>query len=172
MTRALLIILIAVCVASATAVRSQSLELPALEVRLENYLRAAAFDEDALPILNNPMYFANLRLADGPTGLNGLLATYPMRLYGMEPYELSHVDAALEGIGPAMTMGLLLGAVGTTSGLWDEEGAWYLAGGAAAIGALLGVRKAATDPGWRIRYRWKPPPGHDGADQLHDPARR
>jgi hypothetical protein len=172
MTRTVFAIVVAVSISIPSMARPQALELPALEIRLENYLRAAAFDDDTTPILNNRMSSGGLRFADGQTGLDGFLATYPLRFYGMERYEMSHLEMALEGIGPAMTMGMLLGAVGTTTGMFDEDSAWYLAGGMAALGALMGVRKGATDPSWRIRYRWTPPPGHDGEDQLHGPDHR
>lgn len=139
-------------------------EFPALEMKLQNQLRAAAYDSDTHPVMvpRPPAYFA---IDGGTPRANGLLTAYPARFYGLERYELTRLDMALEGAGRGMTLGLFAGAIGTTAGLFGEETAWYVAGGMAALGALLGG--AQDDPALRIRYRWIPPPELEGEDTLH-----
>lgn len=143
-------------------------QFPALQIKLENYLRAAAYEGDAAPIIvpYPPESFAapGTAAADG-----GTLITYHARFLGLEPYELTRFDTALEGAGRGMTLGLLAGAIGTTTGMFGEDTAWYVAGGMAALGALFGGTYGAPDPAHRIRYRWMPPPELEGTDALHQP---
>ncbi|MCZ6767382.1 MAG: hypothetical protein O7D32_10680 [bacterium] len=78
------------------------------------------------------------------------------RLYGFERFELSTLDCAIYGAGAATTMGMFLGAVGTTLGLFDEQTAWAIIGASALAGATYGVTVNANDSDYRIRYRWDP----------------
>ncbi len=38
--------------------------------------------------------------------------------------------------------------------LWDENTSWYMAGAAAAAGAILGGTAWADNPSWDIRVEW------------------
>jgi len=81
------------------------------------------------------------------------LAMFSQRFYGIESYQVSSLDLALEGMGAGATLGLFTGAVANTFGLWNEDTSWYVMGAAAALGAFLGV-SGKNDPEKRTRYRW------------------
>jgi hypothetical protein len=93
----------------------------------------------------------------------GLILSYPSRpgidthamLGGYRLHRATMYEMALEGAGAGMTMGAMIGALGMMTDAWDEKEAWYAAGAAAAIGAILGVSKS-DDPEWNIRVRWDP----------------
>ena len=75
--------------------------------------------------------------------------------YGYRVYRASPYECALQGMGAGMTVGMAAGALGRMTGAWDERRAWYVAGAAAAAGALLGTFKS-DDPEWNIRIEWDP----------------
>lgn len=76
-------------------------------------------------------------------------------MFGYRVYRASRYECALQGAGAGMTMGMAAGAFGMMSGAWDEREAWYIAGAAAAVGAIFGTAKS-DDPEWNIRIRWDP----------------
>jgi hypothetical protein len=84
---------------------------------------------------------------------NANLAVYSERFLGIERYQATGLELALEGIGTTATLGLFAGAVANTAGLWDEDTSWYIVGAAAALGAVLGYSRV-NDPKKRTRYRW------------------
>ncbi len=92
--------------------------------------------------------------ATGPA--QSSLSLQAARLYGLERFELSTLDCAIYGAGAATTMGMFLGAVGTTLGLFDEQTAWAIIGASVLAGATYGVTVNANDSDYRIRYRWDP----------------
>ena len=73
-------------------------------------------------------------------------------LYGYQIYKASPYECTLRGAGMGMSLGMAAGAFGMMTGAWDERRAWYIAGAAAAAGAILG-RVKSDDPGWSIRVR-------------------
>jgi hypothetical protein len=89
------------------------------------------------------------------------LTRHTARFYGWQEVKLSRFDCALQSADMAATLGLFLGAVGTTSGAWDEDSAWYLMGAAAAVGAILGASVGANDPKSRVRLRMEPSGAND-----------
>jgi hypothetical protein len=84
---------------------------------------------------------------------NAKLAVYSERFLGIQRYEATGLELALEGVGAAATVGLFTGALANTAGLWDEDTSWYIVGAAAALGAFLGYSRV-DDPKKRTRYRW------------------
>ena len=76
-------------------------------------------------------------------------------MFGYEVYRASTYECALRGAGAGMSMGVAAGAFGMMTGAWDEREAWYIAGAAAAVGAIFGTAKS-DDPEWNIRVRWDP----------------
>jgi hypothetical protein len=82
------------------------------------------------------------------------LAAYSARWYGLQVEELSRADLALEGAGTGATMGMLVGALGQTLGLWDEDKTWMMVGAMSALGAAWSASKV-DDPSWRYRLRWE-----------------
>lgn len=76
-------------------------------------------------------------------------------MFGYEVYKASRYECALQGAGAGMTLGMASGAFGMMTGAWDERRAWYIAGAAAAVGAIFGTVKS-DDPEWNIRIRWDP----------------
>jgi hypothetical protein len=94
-------------------------------------------------------------LRDGALASHFTLSARPLHFYGLERYKLSTFDCALQGVDRGLTTGLFLGALGTSTGMFDENSAWYIAGALTALGAYLGLKSSATDPQFRIRYRWE-----------------
>jgi hypothetical protein len=82
--------------------------------------------------------------------------------FGYEKYQLTHFDRMLEGAQMGAKVGLLLSAVGTTAGMWDEKDSWYLVGALSALGVLLREATADEAPEWRIRLRWEPERSYRG----------
>ncbi|UCG53357.1 MAG: hypothetical protein JSW58_07335 [Candidatus Latescibacterota bacterium] len=77
-------------------------------------------------------------------------------MFGYETYRLSRLECAIQGADIGMTLGLAVGALGMTTGAWDERTSWYLAGAMAALGAFFGGSAKADDPRWNLRVRWHP----------------
>jgi hypothetical protein len=96
--------------------------------------------------------------------LSSYLGVSPERFYGWKTYELSHYECVLGGADMGMTFGLIAGAAGMSTGAWDERTAWYVAGAAAALGAIFGSKVLSNDPQFRVRLRW------EASD--HDPWQR
>ena len=87
--------------------------------------------------------------------LSEYLSTSADRFFGVERYKLSRLDCAWEGAGVGMTLGMIAGAAGMASGMFDEEGSLYAVGAAMALGAFFGAMKA-DDPKFSVRLRFEP----------------
>lgn len=96
----------------------------------------------------------HLRLSGEQAFAGANLQMYSNRFLGIESYEVTDLDLALEGAGAGATLGLFTGAVANTAGLWDEDTSWYIGGAAAALGAFLGYARGTSEPAKRTRYRW------------------
>lgn len=93
------------------------------------------------------------------SGFGGPAACISMRsdlFFGYEKYRLTRVESMLEGAQMGAKIGLLMSAVGTTAGLWDEKDSWYLVGALSALGVLLRGTTMDDEPQWRIRLNWEP----------------
>jgi hypothetical protein len=64
-------------------------------------------------------------------------------------------EAVLGGAGAAATLGMFVGAVGTTLGWFDEDASWILTGSLAAAGALYGGARYQVEPRLRYRVEWE-----------------
>lgn len=84
---------------------------------------------------------------------SGFLTINAARFYGLEKRELGTLASSVKGAERAASLGLFLGAIGNTLGLWDERSSWMMVGAMAAAGAAYGAKKS-DDPGWSIEYRW------------------
>lgn len=73
---------------------------------------------------------------------------------GLQTYELSRANCALKGLGAGATLGLWAGALANATNAWDERTSWYVAGAAAAAGALFGGTVGVSSEAWRTNYRW------------------
>jgi hypothetical protein len=87
--------------------------------------------------------------------LSTYLSSPKERFFGIERYKPSLLDCTLDGAGAGLTYGLAAAAAGMSMGAWDESTGWYMAGAAALVGAIFGVKKA-EEPGFRVRIRWEP----------------
>ncbi len=63
----------------------------------------------------------------------------------------TRLDAIAQGAGTAATVGMFLGAIGNTLGLFDEQTTWLLTGSLAAAGAVAGGVRYEPEPSLRIR---------------------
>jgi hypothetical protein len=81
-------------------------------------------------------YYSHVR-HDPPTYLT--LSLSPLTIQPYAP--VSRFDAALLGAGTGATIGMFVGALGNTFGLFDEKTTWMLTGALAASGALYSGAK-------------------------------
>lgn len=61
-------------------------------------------------------------------------------------------DAILTGAGAATSLGMFLGAVGTTLGWFDEDTSWAITGAMAAAGAIYAGTKYQPQPS--LKFNW------------------
>jgi hypothetical protein len=122
-----------------------------LEISMQNQLlRGAVLRSDYQP----SDFLRDYRIMGEPDEPNGAyLAAYTAHWYGYRVEELSQTELALEGLGTGATMGLFMGAIGQSLGLWDEDKTWLMVGAMSALGAAWGASKV-DDPSWRYRLRW------------------
>jgi len=140
-----------VMVLTATAGAQTLVTSKNVEVSIQNHLlRGAVLRSEYTP----SDFLRDYRIASDPEIPGDYLAAYSARWYGFQVEELSPVDLALEGAGSGATMGMLVGALGQTLGLWDEDKTWLLVGAMSAVGAAWSVSKW-DDPTWRYRLRWE-----------------
>ena len=126
-----------------------------LDVRFQSHLlRSAMADQAGLTSAAPPSDYLTPYLLRQATNDDLSLRIMSARFLGIEPYEVSRATLALEGASQGAALGLFLGAVGTTTGLFDDNTAWYVAGAMAAMGALLGGTVNANDPSKRLRWQW------------------
>jgi hypothetical protein len=152
--RVLLLIVSILLAASITANAQSLLTTKNVEVRFQNYMLRGALLDDGSSSGSEFLrdYYGRSEVGIPP---GTYLATYNARLYGLEVYEMSRMDLALEGLGMGASMGLFAGALAQSFGAWDEDKTWLLVGAMSALGAVWGA-KNADDPGTRIRVRWEP----------------
>jgi hypothetical protein len=137
-----------------TAVHAQTLLTGKnVEVRFQNYLLRGAVLRD-YGVYQSEFLRGGVALNDAAAPSDAYLAAYSARFYGLERYERSSPEIALEGMGMGASMGLFVGALGNTLGLWDEDKTWLLVGAMSALGAAWASTKA-DDPKWRYRFRWE-----------------
>lgn len=138
---------------SSSATAQSLLTTKNVEVRFQNYLLRGALLDDGHGFESG---FLRDYYTQPNTGIPAgtYLTTYNAHLYGLETYEMSRVDLALEGVGMGASVGLLAGAVANTIGVWDEDKTWLLVGAMSALGAVWGASKA-DEPKWRVRVRWE-----------------
>jgi hypothetical protein len=87
--------------------------------------------------------------------LSAYLSTSAESFFGFRYHKLSRMECAWQGAGTGMTLGMIAGAAGMASGMFDEDTAWYMVGAAAALGAVFGAMKA-DDPKFNVQLRWEP----------------
>ncbi len=87
--------------------------------------------------------------------LSAYLSTSNQSFFGYKMVKLSRMECAWEGAGVGMTLGMIAGAAGMTSGMFDEDTSWAMIGAAAALGAIFGAMKA-DDPKFSVQLRWEP----------------
>ena len=76
------------------------------------------------------------------------------QLYGPKVEVLSRYQSALKGAGLGMKLGWIAGCLANQTHIWDDRTSWYVAGAAAAAGALMGGTSWADNPSWNIRVEW------------------
>ena len=68
--------------------------------------------------------------------------TFSLSPFTVQPYApTSYFDAMLFGAGAGGTLGMFVGAIGNTLGLFDEQTTWAITGAAAAAGALYSTSR-------------------------------
>ena len=76
-------------------------------------------------------------------------------LNGIRHVELSHVESTWKGATVAARSTLFLSAVAQNYGWWDGKTSAWVAGGAAALGALYGGTLGYEKESWRIEARFE-----------------
>lgn len=112
------------------------------------------------PDLHTPASDAGLRYSFGPhllrDGATGSAQDYLAVSLNMGTMQWmpppTRFDAFLRGAGAATSLGMFLGAVGTTLGWFDEDTSWAITGAMAAAGAIYsGVR---YQPSPKLEFQW------------------
>ncbi len=68
--------------------------------------------------------------------------TFSLSPFTVQPYTPSSTfEAMLFGAGAGSTLGMFVGAIGNTLGLFDEQTTWAITGAAAAAGALYSTSR-------------------------------
>jgi hypothetical protein len=153
------IVFAALTVTTTTAGAADDLLSSKLRFRFQNRMLSESISPDGRIERDEGIDHALLRdyfhhaAADSLQG--DYLAARFNRLYGIEQYEISPLQAVFESAEKGASLALFASALGTTFAGWDEDSTWYLMGAAAAAGALWGGVHA-DEPGWRVRYRWEP----------------
>lgn len=75
-------------------------------------------------------------------------------LYGIRRVELNRGQTAMKGADLAGKMGLFAGAMASSFGWMSESEALWLAGGAAALGAVYGAAVGYESTAFREEWRW------------------
>jgi hypothetical protein len=146
-----MIVALAFCAAPALAGAQTLVTSKNIELSLQNQLLRGAVLRDSYKPSD---FLRDYRIRDGvDSPSDQYLAAYSARWYGYRVEELSQLDLALEGLGTGATMGMFVGALGQTLGLWDEDKTWLLVGAMSALGAAWSASKV-DDPSWRYRLRW------------------
>lgn len=83
--------------------------------------------------------------------------TVNLNLTSMPWYEPpTRFEAITYGAGTAATLGMFMGAIGNTLGVFDERTTWLITGSLAAAGAVYGGTHYEPAPAFRLRL------SHDG----------
>ena len=155
MTRRFVVVAVLAACCAAAQVHAQSLvKTTKLELRLQNRLYEGAMyragESSSARGLNDyslQNYFHNTAVSSHP---DASLSATANRLCGFRTYELTRMGCALKGAEAGATLGLFVGALGNTTGMWNERNSWFLVGAATALGAILGGTAGADSPKWRV----------------------
>ena len=104
----------------------------------------------------------NAESAD-PAGADGMkmnpsrhyISRLPSYYIGVQRHTLSRAECGLRGASMGAGYGLLLGALGTTTGLFDDDEAYYIIGAMSILGALMGSTMGAESNSFRSEWRWE-----------------
>jgi hypothetical protein len=124
---------------------------------------ALAAEPDSLrvaPDLHTPASEGGLRyfsgshlLRDSATGSAQDYLAVSVNMRAMQWYTPpTHFDAVLTGAGAATSLGMFLGAIGTTLGWFDEDTSWAITGAMAAAGAIYAGARYQPQP--KLSLRW------------------
>jgi hypothetical protein len=83
------------------------------------------------------------------------LSALPGYFIGVERHALSTAGCTWRGASIGAGYGLLIGAVGTTTGLFDEDDAFYIIGAMSLLGALLGGTLGPENAAFSSDWRWE-----------------
>ncbi len=83
-----------------------------------------------------------------------LLSPKVAALYGMRYHEYGRGGTTLKGADLGAKLGLFSAAMATSFGWMDEDTAWWMVGGAAALGAIYGGTSGYEKDSWREEWRW------------------
>ena len=83
------------------------------------------------------------------------ISVLPSYYIGVQRHTLSTAECGLRGASMGAGYGLLLGAIGTTTGLFDDDEAYYLIGAMSILGALMGSTMGPESNSFRSEWRWE-----------------
>jgi hypothetical protein len=83
------------------------------------------------------------------------ISQLPSYYIGVQRHTLSTAECTLRGASMGASYGLLLGAIGTTTGLFDDDEAYYLIGAMSILGALMGGTLGTESTSFRSEWRWE-----------------
>lgn len=83
------------------------------------------------------------------------ISVLPSYYIGVRRHTLSTAECALRGASMGAGYGLLIGALGTTTGLFEEDEAYYIIGAMSILGALMGGSLGPESGSFRSEWRWE-----------------
>jgi hypothetical protein len=145
-------------IAASEAQTQQSNKHSSIGVKNPSLLRVMKHDSSAVNKTDSTgsSLHENFLRSSGLAGPGTYITMRSDMFFGFEKYQPTHLEYMWEGAQIGAKVGLLMSAVGTTAGLWDEKDSWYLVGALTALGVLLRGSTMDEEPQWRVRLRWEP----------------
>ncbi len=83
------------------------------------------------------------------------ISMLPSYYIGVQRHTLSTAECAVRGASMGAGYGMLLGAIGTTTGLFDDDEAYYIIGAMSILGALMGGTMGTESSSFSSQWRWE-----------------
>jgi hypothetical protein len=83
------------------------------------------------------------------------ISVLPSYYIGVQRHTLSTSECILRGTSMGATYGMLIGALGTTTGLFDDDDAYYIIGAMSILGALMGGTLGPESTSFSSEWRWE-----------------
>ena len=83
------------------------------------------------------------------------ISRLPSYYIGVQRHTLSTAECTMRGASMGAAYGMLVGALGTTTGLFDDDEAYYFIGAMSILGALMGGTMGYQSNSFSTEWRWE-----------------